>query len=386
MILPTSQIPINELDVYIRLAKSNNLSARNALILKNGRLVVSMAKTYAKTHKVPMGTLDDLIQEGLAIIPKAIEKYEFGHSCTFISYLQYWILNAFNTYVRNNRSLVHLPMNLVDLAKKIDSFKGNRRKTIEYANSIKVIAETFVNPEGKVESIFNTIPSRSLSDLDESVDFEKFNLLSNEEDILNLIINENYTLRDIANIRNVSAERIRQIARRARTKVAIKLDDKILSYLGTPLKLFMDNDETKVQEFKECYVLSHKSGIIRANVKLKSSKVKYKPLIWIDTEGNEYDIAYRIPYEHFNKKKLIQVYNNLIKRLESRDIRYIFYSSGCSDNWKLTFDAYCITLVVKDNESVMRFSSFIQDIETKYYRVNETEDLYKDIIKVARGL
>lgn len=74
--------------------------ATRILIEVNQNLVKYIAKGYSKRGKIDQ---NELISEGIAAIPKAIEKYDLESKNRLATYLGYWIIQSFQTYVKKNQ-------------------------------------------------------------------------------------------------------------------------------------------------------------------------------------------------------------------------------------------------------------------------------------------
>jgi RNA polymerase primary sigma factor len=103
-----------EIDLSKR-AKQGDARARQRLIEKNLRLVVSVAKRY-RGYGLPF---EDLIQEGNIGLMKAVEKFDPDRGYRFSTYATWWIRQAVQRAVADKGRTIRVPVHMTEKIRKV---------------------------------------------------------------------------------------------------------------------------------------------------------------------------------------------------------------------------------------------------------------------------
>jgi len=100
----------------IRVHKRSLDDARNGLILANLRLVVHIAKKYAKSGLPFM----DLIQDGNLGLLRAVEKFEHKRGNKFSTYAYWWIKQSVERGITEKSRTIRIPVHVSEAIRKVE--------------------------------------------------------------------------------------------------------------------------------------------------------------------------------------------------------------------------------------------------------------------------
>ena len=129
----TGSMTENSLDLFLRAARAHalltaeeevelakriergDLEAKERMINSNLRLVVSQARRY-QGHGLPM---EDLVQEGMLGLIRAVEKFDWRRGFKFSTYGTLWIRQALQRGLQNHGRTIRLPVHVAQRQTKV---------------------------------------------------------------------------------------------------------------------------------------------------------------------------------------------------------------------------------------------------------------------------
>lgn len=259
-------IPILSKDEEYNLAKKfkekNDIQAAKKLIESNINYVIKIAKNYSGYGV----NIKDLIQEGILGLMKAVNRFNPEKKNRLISFAIYWIKSEIHEYIIKNLKIVKIAstkkqkklfFNLKNIKKigwlnnyekkPIINLLNTKNKELDYMekrlhskdisteycdddtnnNDKNYELECYTNKINKENDPLTTLEKNNLIQINKNkLNKALYKLDKRSLDIIkNRWLNENiYTLKNLANLYNISSERIRQIENNAIKKLKFLIE------------------------------------------------------------------------------------------------------------------------------------------------------------------
>lgn len=146
------QYPLLTTERELELAQKMSLGdtvAKNELVTANLRLVVSIAKRYVSKGMFFL----DLIQEGNLGLMKAVEKFDYTKGYKFSTYATWWIRQAITRAIADQARTIRIPVHMVETIHRVSKAQRMLLQELGHEPSAEDIADLLNMSTEKVREI-----------------------------------------------------------------------------------------------------------------------------------------------------------------------------------------------------------------------------------------
>ena len=376
-----------EEEYYFLEYQKGNENARQILIERNLRLVVSIAKRYID-RGIPFL---DLVQEGNLGLMRSIEKFDIKKGNRLSTYATYRIRQAITRAILEKRNQIKIPIYL--FSDKSSYFETMRKleQELGHSPSIKEVAEAMDISYDKARKLYESFPTTislnhkvdeedasEIGDFipDENVDVENnvfsTNLTSKMEELFiasnldarlkkvliyrfGLFGNQKLTLEETAKKLNVGRERVRQLEIKAIEKLREyeAVHRTLISYADNPeqVSIYLDDNMPKKSGKNNCT----KSPVSLNNI--------IKPL------------------ESISEEALLGL-KPAISELKSKQQQLFLFYLGFYDGKRYSYEDKVHILGITPSQLMQKVSYIIKLLAAEYFTLQEVKDKIEFIIKI----
>lgn len=133
--------------------ESEAAAARERMVKSNLRLVVNIAKKYAKRG----APLNDLINEGNLGLIRAVEGFDPDQNTRFSTYASWWIKQSIKRSLINGDKPIHIPAYMVEMISRFREMREQFLETEGRAPTMEELAERMEMSVSKVKHIRSAV-------------------------------------------------------------------------------------------------------------------------------------------------------------------------------------------------------------------------------------
>lgn len=172
----------------IKKIQTGDEKSRDEFILRNVKLVNSIATAKVQNTGFKFGslTIEDLIQEGMIGLMKAVDKFDLTVGTKFSTYATWWIERAIEQLMQREGNIVKIPEHTLDLVLVVTGMRDHLRTTLEREPSEDEIIRAMRGSIGtkKVRKALEIIEKSTVSPLDATLTTNKDGTLTTFGDML----------------------------------------------------------------------------------------------------------------------------------------------------------------------------------------------------------
>lgn len=180
-------------ELVIRIKAGIDTAENTALLYEeNKNFIYKLAKRYSGYVDI-----DDLLQEGYFGLCNAIERFDPDLGIKFLTYADYWLKQAMQRYVENNRNVVRLPVHLYNKICQCNKFMGLYYSKYGIEPSVREISRHLHISEKQVEELKEHMIMGQIGSLDspiagEDEEMSMGDIISSKDNMEEFVIEDFY--------------------------------------------------------------------------------------------------------------------------------------------------------------------------------------------------
>lgn len=159
-------------NILLNQAIEKSLEYRDAFIKNNMRFVIYIARKYYR-----FDSLENLCQEGMTSLIKAIKYFDFNMGYKFSSFAHKSIVRHLRRYIEDNCNIIRIPNKKIETINRMASFEDNEMKKTGVNPSDEELMEKFNLNKNQLTELKRCREIIRITSLDESVGEEKDTVL-----------------------------------------------------------------------------------------------------------------------------------------------------------------------------------------------------------------
>lgn len=164
-----------EKQALIEKVKAGDAAAKEQFVLQNLKLVTKVALDKTKNNGYSIGSLEieDLIQEGIFGLTKAVDRFDWNSGTNFASYAVPWIERAMQQAIQREACAIKLPEHVIRAIVIINKTKEELRNKLEREPSEEEVIQILRTriKEDKIKQTLKILDMTNIVELNATINY-----------------------------------------------------------------------------------------------------------------------------------------------------------------------------------------------------------------------